>query len=150
MRDLYLDDFQPGDRFESPGLTVTEAQIIDFSMQWDPVPFHMDVEYAATHEIAGLIASGFHTACITFRLFRQTGALDKCNIAGLGMDKMRWHHPVRPGDTLRSLAEVTATRRFRSKPERGSLTMTHSAINQHGQTVFSADCLHLVRRRPEK
>ena len=148
MRDLYLEDFEPGDRFSSPGLTVTEAQIINFATQWDPVDFHMDVEVAERHEFGGLFASGFHTLCITMRLFRQTGALDKCNIAGAGMDNLRWHAPVRPGDTLYSVAEIIATRPSRSKPDRGTVTITHSAVNQRDETVFSVDGVHMVRRRP--
>ena len=149
MSDLYFEDFKPGDVFESPGLTVTEAQIINFAMMWDPVSFHLDVEDAAQHELGGLFASGFQTAAITFRLFRQTGALDKCNIAGAGMDKLRWHKPVRPGDTLYSVAEVTGSRASQSKPDRGTVTMAHRALNQHGETVFSVDCVHMVRRRPK-
>lgn len=149
MKDYYLEDFESGEQFKSPGLTVTEAQIIGFAMQWDPVPFHMDVEFAGRHEFGGLFASGFHTLCIAFRLFRQIGVLDKCNIAGAGMDRLRWHRPVRPGDTLYSIAEVVETRPSRSKPDRGTLTMTHTAINQNDETVFSADCVHMIRLRPK-
>ena len=150
MRDLYLDDFNPGDRFTSPGLSLTEAQIIGFATQWDPVDFHMDVEVGSRHELGngGIFASGFHTLCITMRLFRQTGILDKCNIAGAGMDNLRWRAPVRPDDTLYSVAEIIATRPSKSKPDRGTVTITHSAVNQHHETVFSADCIHMVRRRP--
>ena len=31
--DLWLDDFKPGDAFETEGVTVTESMIIDFAMQ---------------------------------------------------------------------------------------------------------------------
>ncbi len=74
--------------------------------------------------------------------------MDKCNIAGAGMDNLRWHAPVRPDDTLYSVAEIIATRPSKSKPDRGTVTITHSAVNQHRKTVFSADCIHMVRRRP--
>ena len=148
VSDRYLEDLQPGDEFVSPGLTVTESQIIRFALEWDPVPFHMDVELARQHEFGGLFASGFHTLCITFRLFRQTGALDGGNIAGVAMENARWFKPVRPGDTLHSVARVLETRPSRSKPDRGTVRMTHRAVNQHDETVFSVDCVHLVRRRP--
>jgi len=150
MSDRYFEDFQPGERFESTGLTVTEEQIIRFSLEWDPVPFHLDVEVARQHEFGGLFASGFHTLCIAIRLFRQTGALDACNIAGAGISAARWFRPVRPDDTLKTVAVVKEIRRSRSKPDRGFLTMTHSAINQRDEIVLSFDCVHLVACRPER
>ena len=38
--DLFMEDFAPGDRFVTGGETVTESQVIDFAMQWDPQPYH--------------------------------------------------------------------------------------------------------------
>ena len=46
MGTRYFDDFKVGDRFESPGMTVTEGQIIAFAMHFDPQVFHVDVEAA--------------------------------------------------------------------------------------------------------
>ncbi len=46
MGELYLDDFASGDRFESPGKTFTEAEIVDFAFRFDPQPIHLDVEAA--------------------------------------------------------------------------------------------------------
>jgi acyl dehydratase len=58
MKTLYFEDFGPGDHFESPGITITEAAIIDFAMHFDPQPFHMDREAAKESIYGGLIASG--------------------------------------------------------------------------------------------
>ncbi len=147
MRDLYLEDFELGDLFTSPGLTVTEAQIIDFATQWDPVDFHMDLEVAKRHDFGGLIASGFHTLCITMRLFRQTGALDKCNIAGAGLDNLRWHAPVRPGDTIHLTAEVTESRPSSSRGDRGYVTMAYKVFNQRDEKVMSWRGIQIIRNR---
>lgn len=148
MHDLYLDDFAVGDRFVTPGLTVTESHIIDFAFQWDPQPFHIDVEAAARHEMGSLLASGFHTLCLTFRLFQQSGVLARCNITGAGLDNLRWLRPVRPGDTIHAEAVVSAVRPSRSKPDRGTLAMRHSAVEHRGGVVMEVDCVHVVRRRP--
>ena len=61
MTDRYFEDFKVGDRFVSGGMTMTEAGIIDFARQWDPQPFHIDVEFAKKWTFGGLIASGLHT-----------------------------------------------------------------------------------------
>jgi len=148
VEDLYLDDFAAGDSFPSAAATVTESQIISFALDFDPQPFHMDAEAAAKSSFGGLVASGFHTLALTFRLFFQTGALAACNIAGPGLDEVRWLRPVRPGDTLHTVAEVTEVRRSRSKPDRGSVRMIHRTYNQRGEEVMTVTVAHIVRRRP--
>ena len=56
MTDCYYEDFKIGDRFVSGGMTMTEAGIIEFARQWDPQPFHTDVEFANKWTFGGLIA----------------------------------------------------------------------------------------------
>lgn len=148
MREMYFEDFAIGDRFSTPGTTVTEAQIIDFALHWDPQLFHIDVEAARNHEMEGLLASGLHTLCLTFRLFLQTGVLAHANITGPGLDNLRWLKPVRPGDTLRVEAEITDIRPSRSRKDRGTLIMHYRTFNQRQEPVLSFEMRHIVRRRP--
>ena len=56
MDTRFLDDLTPGQRFTSPGLTLTEAEIIDFAWRYDPQPFHLDANAAASSPYGGLIA----------------------------------------------------------------------------------------------
>ena len=146
MRDYYLDDFKPGDTFESPhGYTFTDADIIQFAHRYDPQVFHLDAEAAKNSIFGGLIASGFQTLAATFRLIHSIGFLTH-NLGGPGMDELRWLKPVRPGDTLRAVAEVVEVTPSRSKPDRGALRYKVSSVNQHGETVMTALITSLVRR----
>jgi acyl dehydratase len=147
QRDFYLDDFRPGDRFESPhGYTFTDADIIQFAHRYDPQVFHLDVEAAKASIFGGLIASGFQTLAATFRLVHAIGFLTH-NMGGPGMDELRWLKPVRPGDTLRASAEIVEVVPSRSKPDRGALKYRVAAINQNGETVMTALITSLVPRR---
>ena len=147
MRDYYLDDFKPGDRFESRhGYTFTDADIIQFAHRYDPQVFHLDVEAAKNSIFGGLIASGFQTLAATFRLVHGIGFLAH-NMGGPGMDELRWLKPVRPGDTLRAIAEIVEVMPSRSKPDRGALKYRVSAVNQNGETVMTALITSLVKRR---
>lgn len=149
MNTLYFDDFKVGDRFESPGITVTEGQIIDFAMQFDPQVFHLDVEAAKKTIYGGLIASGIHTIALTFRLFLMTGALNAENSLGSpGFDELRWLLPVRPGDTLRAVGEVLELRPSKSQSDRGIVRLRYTAHNQKGELVFSVNGNQIVRRKP--
>ena len=144
---MYLEDFKAGDEFTSPGITLTESQIIDFALQFDPQPFHVDVTAAGAGVFGGLIASGFHTAALTFRLFWQTGVLGDASLGSPGIDELRWLKPVRPGDTLHVVARVLETRRSRSKPDRGVVKMSYTTRNQRGEDVMTLLGNQLLRAR---
>jgi acyl dehydratase len=147
MRDFYLDDFKPGDKFESiAGYTFTDSDIIEFAHRYDPQAFHLDVETAKKSIFGGLIASGFQTLSVTFRLVHSIGFLDH-NMGGPGMDELRWLKPVRPGDTLRAQAEIVEVTPSKSRPDRGALKYRVAAVNQDGETVMTAVITSLVRRR---
>lgn len=148
MADIYFDDFTSGDSFTSPGMTVTESQIIDFAMRYDPQPFHTNVEAGEKSIFGGLVASGIHTVALTFRLLLMTGMLDN-NLGSPGFDEMRWLKPVRPGDTLYATAEVLETVPSKKHRDRGTVRFRYSARNQHGDEVFSVVGIQLLRRRME-
>ncbi|MEQ9814945.1 MAG: MaoC family dehydratase [Azospirillaceae bacterium] len=144
---LYFEDFAVGQTFTSGGKTLTEAEIIGFAMVYDPQPFHIDVEAARAGPFGGLIASGFQTFAIAFRLFYDTGTFRDASMGSGGVDRLRWHHPVRPGDTLTVVSEVKEVRPSASKPNRGAVVIEHVARNQEGRTVLSYTCPHLIARR---
>lgn len=147
--DLYLDDFEVGQTFRTGGKTFTESEIIDFAMVYDPQRFHIDVEAAKQSPFGGLIASGFQTFAVAFRLFHQAGIFRDASVGSPGCDELRWHLPVRPGDTLHVVAEVEEVRPSRSKPDRGILLLRHRTYNQREELVFSHLCMHmLLRQRP--
>lgn len=142
----YFDDFAIGERFVTPGITVTESEIIDFALRYDPQPFHLDAQAAAQSLYGGLIGSGFQTLALSFRLFIQSGLLSACSMGSPGIDELRWLAPVRPGDTLHTEVEVVASKPSRSKPDRGMLQLRYMVINQHGNTVLTYLINHLLKR----
>ena len=147
--DRYLDDFSVGETFSTGGITFTESNIIDFAMSFDPQAFHLDVQAASESLYEGLIASGFHTISVCFRLFIQTGTLARCSMGSPGIDDLKWLAPVRPGDTLRTEVEVVEVRPSSRRPDRGVLRLQYAAINQKDETVSTFIVNHLARRRPE-
>lgn len=148
--DNYLDDLKPGDRFVSPsGYTLTEADIIDFALRYDPQPFHIDVNAAKETAFGGLISSGFQTLAIGFRVIYSTGFITTANLGGAGVDELRWLRPVRPGDTLRSTAEIKEVTPSRSKPDRGTVKYTLTVSNQNNEPVLAGTFIIVVKRRRE-
>jgi len=148
MDTRYLDDLTPGQRFETGGITFTEAEIIDFALRYDPQSFHLDATAAAQSPYGGLIASGFHSLALCFRLFIQSGVLADSSLGSPGIDELRWLAPVRPGDTLKSVIEVLEIRPSSSKPDRGIARLRYQSVNQRGEVVLGFVVNHLLRRRP--
>ncbi|WP_435067204.1 MaoC/PaaZ C-terminal domain-containing protein [Haloplanus sp. C73] len=95
--------FEDVDRWdgESHGTyEATEAEIVEFAERYDPQWFHTDPERAAESIHGDLIASGWHTAAMSMRLFVD-GFLDETAALGAkGLDRLRWPAPVHPGDEL--------------------------------------------------
>lgn len=149
MHTRWFEDFTVGERFESRGATLTESQIVDFALTYDPQQMHVNAAAAADGMFGGLIASGFQTLGLSFRLFFDLGLMEKSNIVGPGMDEVRWLAPVRPGDTLRSVVEVLEARESRSREDRGTVRFGFAVENQRGETVLTYQALTIIRRRPK-
>ena len=145
MNERYFDDINAGDRFLSEPLTVTEQQIIEFAREFDPQSFHLDPAVAERTMFEGLIASGWHTAAISMRLFVQTMNFAEGAI-GLGVDELRWPNPVRPGDVLRVETEIIDLRASRSKPDCGIARIRNVTTNQRGEVVQTMFASALIPR----
>jgi acyl dehydratase len=143
----YFDDLSVGDTFETGGITLTESAMVDFALTYDPQPFHVNRVAATDSIFGGLIASGFQTLAMTFRLFRDTGVLTGTNLGGHGMDEVRWSAPVRPGDTIRARVTVERMTPSRSKPDRGVVRFRYRTYNQDDVEVLSAVMDHVMARR---
>src|SRR5205085_10547153 len=105
MSERFFEDLNKGDRFKSETYQVTEEQIISFAREFDPQPFHLDQTVARQTMFKELIASGWHTAAITMRLFVRTLNFAEGAI-GLGVDELRWPAAVKPGVELQVELEI--------------------------------------------
>jgi len=148
MKEHYLDDLKMGDRFQSEPLNVTEKQLIEFAHKFDPQMFHLSRKRAERTIFKGLVASGWHTAAITMRLFVQTLNFAEGAI-GLGVDELRWPNVVRPGDVLTVETEIVDARPSRSRPGLGIIRLRNVTTNQRGQIVQTMLASAMVPRRKQ-
>lgn len=143
---FYFEDLYVGQRFTSGAHAVDEAQIKAFADQFDPQPFHLDDAKAKDTLLAGLAASGWHTAAITMRLLVDGGAPIAGGIVGAG-GEVSWPKPTRPGDILQVESEVVDVTPSRSHPDRGMVTVRSETFNQRGQIVQTLTAKLVVPRR---
>ncbi|MFQ3476292.1 MaoC family dehydratase [Halonotius sp. F2-221B] len=145
---LYFEDLAVGDEWTSDDYEITQDEIIEFAEQYDPQWFHTDPERAAEESIYGsLIAAGFHTAAISTRLFVDCFLSDTATLGGKGIDKLRWHEPVRPGDRLSIRAEILELEA--ETDSRGLADIQIETANHDGEVVFSMIALVMFARGDE-
>ena len=145
MKQRYFEDLKVAERFKSDVYSVSEEQLILFAREFDPQPFHLDAVVADQTIFKGLIASGWHTAAITMRLFVQTLNFAEGAI-GLGVDELRWPSAVRPDDVLQVETEIVDLRLSRSKPTHGIVRLRNVTTNQRGEIAQTMTASALVLR----
>ncbi|MGG7567988.1 MaoC family dehydratase [Rhodovulum sp. DZ06] len=146
----WAEDFTPGLTFTTPGATITEAQILDFAMRYDPQPFHLDKTAAEASIYGGLIASGFQTLSTAFRLWQSMAVINPSSQGSPGMDEVLWHAPVRPNDTIHCVITVTDNRRSASRPHLHIVQWVWEVFNQDGVKVMSFKGPGMYLRAPDR
>lgn len=147
IENRYFEDYVAGSIHEFGPIEVEEAEVIAFARRFDPQPFHLDPQAAAQTMFGGLIASGWHTACLTMRLCVDHYLSRVASLGSPGIDELRWLKPVRPGDELSVRISVLEATRSRSKPDRGIVHSFIEVRNQKEEIVMSMKAVNFMLRR---
>jgi acyl dehydratase len=145
---LYFEDLAVGQTFETGTVTVEPEMIKAFAAEFDAQPFHLDEHAARVSFFGRLVASGWHTAALTNRLFVEGRLQIVGGLIGVGVEELRWPRPVYPGDVLRVVSEVLFLRQSRSRSDRGLVRMRMTTLNQDDQSVLDQIVVIIVPCRP--
>lgn len=148
----HFEDCEIGDRALTPGRTITETDVVMFSMftgDWSPI--HSDAEYAAITPQGGRIAHGLLTLSAGFGLIFRLGGfgasiLPESTISVVEIERVRFLLPVRIGDTL--TMEIATIETLVLDAARGLLTQRLQIRNQRGEAVLVGRVKVAVGRRP--
>lgn len=144
MGRLY-DEFQVGQRFRTPGRTITTADIGAFAgLTGDYNPVHTDEVFAAATDFGACVAHGPMGIGMAFGLASRLDLIDGTVVALLGVT-WDFKAPVRPGDTIHADITVTETRAVKH-PDRGLLGLGIALVNQDGATAQAGTARLLMRR----
>ena len=136
---LQFADLHPGRVIQAGPYEVSEAEMLQFAVAYDPQWFHTDARAAAQGHFGGLIASGWHTCAMAMRLAVDAVLKHAEILASPGSDYIKWPHPVRPGDRLTLSATVLEARTARSRPLLGIVRWRWQLHNQHGVEVLDME-----------
>jgi acyl dehydratase len=141
----FFDDIQVGEEYESPGRTVTEADIVMFAgLSGDYNVLHTDAEFMKQSIFGERIAHGLLGLAIQAGLFtRATQPFATMAFVGL---RWKFKGPIKIGDTIRVRAKVLAKKET-SKPDRGVITLDRKVLNQRAEVVQEGETDLMVERR---
>ena len=134
---LQFEDFTPGRVFELGSREVTTEAIVSFGLAYDPLPFLIDPDASADGPYGGLVASGRHSALIWMRLYVDAVLNRSAGMGSPGLDEIRWHRPVRPGDVLHGRVTVLEATPSATRPGRGTVLFEGEVVNQDGEVATS-------------
>ncbi len=138
-RTKYGDDFNIGDIYTTPCITVTETHVVNWAgLTMDFYPLHMDKEYAAKTPFKERLAHGPLIFGLAVGLVSLAGFAGDSAIAWLGVDNMKMLEPVKIGDTITVVVEVIKKRTTKD-PKKGIQTWKYSVKNQGQETVMEFD-----------
>jgi acyl dehydratase len=135
--------------------TFETDEIITFAREFDPQPFHTDIEAAKASHFGGLCASGWHTCAVWMRLgvasFEALAAargesVEQAFGPSPGFQALKWLKPVYAGDSVRFSNRISEKRVLASRPDWGIVSMQSEGVNQHGAPVISFLCHVFVKR----
>jgi acyl dehydratase len=134
-RGRFLEDVEVGDVYRSRlGRTVTEADNLLFTcLTMNTNQVHFNAVFAERTRFGRtLVNSTFTLALVTGLTVPDTSENATAN---LGWTDVRLPNPVFVGDTIWAESEILSTRRSRSKPDVGIVTMRSRGVNQRGEVV---------------
>ncbi|MDV6234498.1 MaoC family dehydratase [Leptospira ellisii] len=143
----YYEDLMVGETFELGSYTLSKGEILEFSLKYDPQPFHVDEEKAKESIYGALIASGWQTTAVYMKLFVASLMSRAHGMGSPGLEELKWKRPVFADDTLRGRFTILEKNKFRSNL--GLVTALNELINQNDQVVMTFKGKMLFLKRPE-
>lgn len=108
---LFYDDMNVGREFTSGSRSIGREEIEAFArLTGDMNRLHTDESYARTTIFRGVVAHGLLVLSIALGLWYETGLTRDSLVALLGVNKVAFKAPARPGEQLRLLTKVQSRR----------------------------------------
>jgi len=148
IRGKYLEEYQVGETFQTPGRTITEADVGLFAgLTGDYNELHTNAAFMKESQFGERLVHGLLGLSVSVGLFFRLGFLEGTVIAFLGIEDWQFKAPIFFGDTLNTQLTVTDVKPSTSKPDRGVLRMELALVNQDGVTTQSGKMAFLIKAR---
>lgn len=110
MCDLDFESTDVGMEFSAGPVLITKEKILSFAREYDPLPMHMDDEFAKTHRHGKLIAPGVMTFMALWADFIRNNIWG-ANLLGGMSTKIEWMQPTYTDDRIRGVIKIAGKKR---------------------------------------
>src|SRR5215471_432771 len=139
----YFEDLQVGDGFDTPGRTITEADLVGFAaISGD----HSGLDFSQTEPGLSPVVPELLVMAITSGLGFRAPAETPQVLAFMVFD-LHSLLPVRVGDTIHCRVRVSGKRPMKDS---GVVVEQRQMVNQHGDVVQESEYKLLIARRPKE
>lgn len=143
---MYLNDLKMNMEIDIPEVVIDKEQMLEFARLYDPIPLHMDEEYAKNTRFGKLIAPGVMSFMAVWGKFVEDDIFGDELIAGKST-KIEWFKPVFAEDALRGKARISNI--IRRNAYNGIAEITIDVYNQDGELVLTNVTESVVKYRAE-
>mgnify|MGYP000103171916 CR=1 FL=1 len=140
-------DIEVGDRVETQGRTITEADVVNFAgLSGDFNHLHTDAEAMADSGFGERIAHGALVfAVMTGLLWQSRSEAEREHVVAFyGIDGLRFVNPCFIGDTIHLKREVIEKEPREHPVASGTVRYDTRAVNQDGDVVIAAEFISLL------
>lgn len=143
----YFEDFSEGQEFEHHwGRTINEGDNSKFTtLTMNANPLYFNEDYAQEHGHDEVIVNHLLAFNVVFGMSVQD--LSEAGGAFLGIDNLKFHESVYPGDTLYADSEVVSKRRSDSRPHQGIVHWYTKGTRPDGELVLEFERKNLINKR---
>ena len=146
MGKRYFEEIEIGERFETPGVTVTDWHVLQFAgVSMDFFELHTNDEFAKRTQFGRRVAHGLLGLALT------DGLKNRSDFQVRAMASLHWSWdftgPIFVGDTVTAALRVADKRESKSKADRGVVTLELELRNQDGVVVQRGIIACWSRRR---
>lgn len=149
MAGLYFEDFFVGQKVNTVGRTVSEADIFNFAgLTGDFNEIHTNADFASKAQFGQRIAHGLLGLSLATGLIMRTGFLEGTVLAFREINEWKFVKPFFIGDTITAELEIAETKAL---PRIGGGAIIASIIvkNQNGETCQRGSLNLLVLSKPK-
>ena len=131
---MYFDELKVGMTVDTVPAVIEKEKMMAFAKDYDPIPLHMDEEYAKTTPFGKLIAPGVMSFMSVWAKYLEVDFFGEELLAGKST-KIEWLKPVFADDVL--TGKATITKLVKRNPRNGLVEVTIEAYNQNGEIVLT-------------
>ncbi|HTY55906.1 MAG TPA: MaoC family dehydratase [Candidatus Binataceae bacterium] len=141
------EDFEMGRVFQHHwGRTINEGDNSLFTtLTLNYNPLYFNTQYAEAHGHPGIVVNAMLVFLTVFGLSVED--LSEAGGLFLGVDDLKFHKPVYPGETLTARSKVVDKRESTSRPDNGIVTWHTEGFNSRGELVIDFRRTNLVTKR---